>query len=201
MTEYRQLLDREGERFDLAPGALDRFFDRRKRKHRNQRVGAGLVALVVLAAGAWAAVSLLGGPLSNPRPASSLTPTPSRQLYLGIAGTYTVTLSTADPGVSANGMTGTYTMRLLPNGVVRLSAPAGALREGSSPSAINYRLSGSQFTTNAFVNISCPGTLGTYRWKLADGRLVFTPLHEVCAVRRTLFASKPWLVQGAGNSP
>jgi hypothetical protein len=154
------------------------------------------VALAVLAAGAWGVVSLLGGLVSNPRPAFSPTPAPSRQLYLEIAGNYTVTLSTADPGVSAKGMAGTYTMRLLPNGVVRLSAPVGALREGPSPSAINYRLSGSQFTINAFVNISCPGTVGTYRWNLANGRLVLTPLHEVCAVRRTLFASKPWLVQG-----
>jgi hypothetical protein len=201
MTDYRQALEREGERFDLAPGALDRLFDRRKRKIRNQRIGAGLVALVVLVAGAWGVVSLLGGLASQPRPATSERPTPTRQLYLEIAGTYTVTLSTADPGVAAKGMAGTYTMRLLPNGVVRLSAPVGALAEGPSPSAINYRLTGSQFTINAFVNISCPGTLGTYRWKLAEGRLVLTPTDEVCAVRRTLFASKPWLVQGLGDSP
>jgi hypothetical protein len=197
MTDYRQALDREGERFDLAPGALDRLFDRRKRKNRNQRLGAGLVALAVLAAGAWGAFSLLGGPVSNPRPVSSPTPAPTRQLYQEIAGTYTITLSNADPGVSAKGMAGSYTMRLLPNGVVRLSAPVGALREGPSPSAINYRLTGSQFTINAFVNISCPGTVGTYLWELADGQLVLTTLHDVCAVRRTLFASKPWLVQGA----
>lgn len=197
MTDYRQALDREGKRFDLAPGALDRLFDRRKRKIRNQRLGAGLVALVVLAAGAWGAISLLGGLASHPRPASSQRPSPARQLYQEIAGTYTITLSNADSGVSAKGMAGTYTVRLLPNGVVRLSAPVGSLREGPSPSAINYRLSGSQFTINAFVNISCPGTVGTYLWELADGRLVLTPLDEVCAVRRILFASQPWLLQGA----
>jgi hypothetical protein len=196
MTDYRRGLEREGERFDLAPGALDRLFDRRKRKNRNQRVGAGLVALVVLAVGAWGAISLLGGLASHPRPASSQRPTPARQLYQEIAGTYTITLSNADPGVSAKGMAGTYTVRLLPNGVVRLSAPVGALAEGPSPSAINYRLTGSEFTINAFVNISCPGTVGTYRWELADGRLVLTPLDEVCAVRRILFSSKPWLLQG-----
>ncbi|HXJ65768.1 MAG TPA: hypothetical protein VNN79_18580 [Actinomycetota bacterium] len=195
MNDYRQALERESERFDLAPGALDRLFDRRKRKNRNQRIGAALVALVVLAVGAWGAVSLLGGLASHPQPASSSPPAPTRQLYQEIAGTYAITLSNADPGVSAKGMAGTYTMRLLPNGVVRLSAPVGSLREGPSPSAINYRLSGSQFTINAFVNISCPGTVGTYLWQLEDGRLVLTPLHEVCAVRRTLFASKPWLVQ------
>lgn len=55
------------------------------------------------------------------------------------------------------------------------------MQEGPTPSGITYRLSGDRFTTNALVNISCPGTVGTYRWRLADGRLVFTPLQDVCA--------------------
>jgi hypothetical protein len=112
-------------------------------------------------------------------------------------------LSASDPAVSAEGMAGMYTLRLLPDGVVLLSAPPGALREGVSPSGIAYRLSGSRFTTNAFVNISCPGSIGigSYRWTLVNGRLAFTPLKEDCAIRRTLFASKPWFVQGSGSSP
>jgi hypothetical protein len=201
MTDYRNALDREGERFDLAPGALDRLFERRRRKARNRRIGAGIVAILFLAVGAWGAISIFGGVASHPRPASSPTPSPGGPLYHEIAGIYTVTLSSAQPGVGAQGMAGTYTMRLLPDGVVLLSAPVGALREGPTPSAINYRLTGSRFTTNAFVNISCPGTLGTYRWQLADGGLVFTPLQDVCAVRRVLLASKPWRVQGPGSSP
>jgi hypothetical protein len=98
-------------------------------------------------------------------------------------------------------LAGRYTMRLFPDGAVLLSAPVGSLQEGTAPSGIAYRLSGDEFTTNAFVNISCPGSIGTYRWSLADGKLVFTPLQDDCAVRRTLFASQPWLVQGAGTSP
>jgi hypothetical protein len=201
MTDYRPVLEREGERFELAPGALDRLFERRRRKNRNQRIAAGLVALIFVAIGAWGAVALSGGLASHPRPATSPTPSPNRQLYREIAGNYTVTLSPADPGVSAEGMAGTYTMRLLPDGAVLISAPVGTLQEGPSPSGITYRLSGGRFTTNAFVNISCPGTVGNYRWKLADGRLVFTPLQDDCAVRRTLFGTKPWLVQGPGSSP
>ncbi len=118
-----------------------------------------------------------------------------------IAGTYTVTLSSVDLAVSDQGMAGSYTMRLLPDGAVVLSAPVGSLREGTSPSGITYRLSAGQFTTNAFVNISCPGTVGTYRWRLADGQLVFTPIRDDCVVRRTLFASEPWLVEGLDSSP
>jgi hypothetical protein len=200
MADLRSALDRESERFDLAPGALDRLFERRRRKDRNQRIGAGLIVLVILAVSGWGAVSVLGGSATHPRPASSSSSGPGR-LYLEIAGSYTVTLSPADPGVTAQGMAGTYTMQLLPDGAVLLSAPVGSVREGPSPSGITYRLSGSRFTTNAFVNISCPGTVGTYRWTLAGGRLVFTPLQEVCAVRRTLFASKPWVVHGLGSSP
>lgn len=201
MTDHRPALEREGERFDLAPGALDRMFERRRRKDRNQRIKAGVVAVFILGVGAWAVSPLLGGLASHPQPASSPISTPGQQFYPEIAGNYAVTLSAADQGVAAHGLAGTYTMRLFPDGAVLLSAPVGSLREGTAPSGITYRLSDGEFTTNAFVNISCPGSIGTYRWSLADGRLVFTTLQDDCPVRRTLFASKPWLVQGSGTSP
>jgi hypothetical protein len=201
MTDYRADLEREGERFDLAPGALDRLFERRRRKDRNHRITAGFVVFIILAVGAWGALSVFGGIVSHPRLASSPSSSPDRLAYAEIAGTYKVTLPATDPDVSAKGMAGTYTMRLLPNGGVQLSAPVSTLQEGTSPSGIAYRLSGSRFTINAFVNISCPGTVGNYQWKLSDGRLIFTPLLDVCAVRRTLFASRPWLVQVIKTSP
>lgn len=201
MSDYRQALDRESERFDLAPGALDRLLERRRQKDRNQRIRAGLGAAIIVAVFAWGAASVLGHVASGPRPASSPTSSPGRQLYAEIAGSYTVTLSSADLAGSSRGMAGTYSMRLSPDGVVFLSAPTGALQEGRSPSGITYRLSGDEFTTNAFVNISCPGTVGTYRWSLSGGRLVFTPLQDVCTVRRTLLVSKPWHVRGPGSSP
>jgi hypothetical protein len=146
---------------------------------------------------------MFGGFVSHPSPVAPPSPGSGRQLYREIAGTYTVSLSGGDPGVSAEGMAGVYILRLLPDGVVLLSAPPGALGEGVSPSGIAYRLSGSRFTTNAFVNISCPGSIGigSYRWTLVNGRLTFTPLKEDCAIRRTLFATKPWFVQGSGSSP
>jgi hypothetical protein len=202
MTDYRRALDRESERFDLAPGALDRVLERGRRKDRNQRMGAGLVALVVVVIGSLVAISAFRGATNVQRPGASPTSSPGGRLYQQIAGTYTVTLSATDPEVAAQGMTGTYTLRLLPDGVLQLSAPPGSLREGPSPSGIAYRLSGSRFTTNAFVNISCPGSIGigTYRWTRAGGRLVFTPLQEDCAIRRTLFSSKPWRLQ-PGSSP
>jgi hypothetical protein len=98
-------------------------------------------------------------------------------------------------------MAGTYTMHLLPEGVLQLSAPVGALQEGTAPSGITFRLAGDRFTTNALVNISCPGTVGTYRWALVDGRLVFSTLNDACATRRTLFTARPWVLKGVRTSP
>jgi hypothetical protein len=116
-------------------------------------------------------------------------------LYLEIAGTYTVTLPNDDPRVHDNGLAGRYTMRLRPDGVVLLSVPQGFGREGPSPSGISFRLSGNQFTTNAFINLTCPQSVGVYRWELMGRRLTFMPLEEDCEVRRVLFASEPWQVQ------
>jgi hypothetical protein len=129
------------------------------------------------------------------RPATPPPTGPGREVYLQIAGTYTVTLSNEDPQVEQNGLAGTYTMRLLPDGVMLLSVPEGFGREGPSPSGISFRLSGNQFTTNAFVNFTCPGSIGVYRWQLEGSRLTFTPLQEDCGIRQVLFSSQPWRVQ------
>jgi hypothetical protein len=190
MPDFRQDLERKSERFELAPGALDRLFERRRRKQRNIRIRAAVLALVVGAAGTWGAVSALREIGTERRPAEQ----PSRpESYSLIAGAYTVTLEDDDRVVRANGLAGTYTMRLLPNGVMLLSVPKGGFgREGPSPSGISFRLSGNQFTTNAFVNLTCAKTVGVYRWLLRGNRLTLTPLQEPCDVRAALFGSRPW---------
>jgi hypothetical protein len=132
---------------------------------------------------------------TDTRPAAPPTTGPDRELYLEIAGTYTVTLSNEDSQVQENGLAGRYAMRLLPDGVMLLSVPEAFGAEGPSPSGISYRLSGNQFTTNAFVNLTCPGSVGVYRWQLDGNRLAFTPLQEECEIRRILFSSEPWRPQ------
>jgi hypothetical protein len=193
MPDFRQDLERKSERFELSPGALDRLFERRRRKQRNQRIGAGAAALI-FTAGMGLAILGLRGLETETRPAATPSIGPNRPLYLEIAGTYTVTLSDNDPQVHDNGLAGRYTMRLLPDGVVLLSVPETFGREGPSPSGISFRLSGNQFTTNAFINLTCPGSVGIYRWELIGRRLVFTPLQEDCEIRRLLFSSEPWNV-------
>jgi hypothetical protein len=140
-------------------------------------------------------VVALRGLGTQPRPATPPTIGPDRELYLQIAGTYTVTLSREDPQIEENSLAGSYTMRLLPDGVMLLSVPEAFGREGPSPSGISFRLSGNQFTTNAFVNFTCPGSVGIYLWRLEGSRLILTPLQEDCEIRRILFSSQPWLVE------
>jgi hypothetical protein len=192
MPDFRQDLERKSERFELTPGALDRLFERRRRKQRNIRIRAAVLALVVGAVGTWGAVSALREIGTERRPAEQ----PSRpESYSLIAGTYTVTLEDDDQVVRANELAGTYTMRLLSDGVMLLSVPKGFGREGPSPSGISFRLSGNQFTTNAFVNFTCPGSVGVYRWELDGNRLTFAPLQEGCEVRQVLFSSESWRAQ------
>jgi len=195
MSEVKRALERAGERFELAPGGLDRLLDRRSRKQRNRRIGAVVVALVIGTAGIGGTVVGLRELGTQTRPAATPGIGPPRQLYTQIAGTYTVTLSNEDPKISEHGLAGTYTMRLLPDGVMLLSVPRGFGGEGPSPSGISFRLSGNQFTTNAFVNFTCPGSVGVYRWELDGNRLTFAPLAEECEIRRVLFSSAPWPAQ------
>lgn len=195
MSDVRRALERAGERFELAPGGLDRLLDRRSRRQRNRRIGAVVVALVIGTAGIGGTVMTLRGvgDLTGPATTPSIGPAPQR--YPQIAGTYALTLPKDDPRVQELGLAGRYTMRLLPDGVMLLSVPGGFGGEGPSPSGISFRLSGNRFTTNAFVNFTCPGSVGVYRWELDGGRLTFAPLQEGCEIRRVLFSSQPWRVQ------
>jgi hypothetical protein len=195
MGDVKGALEQEGERFELAPGGLERLFDRRGRKQRNRRIRAAAGAFVIATAGMGFAVLGLRGLGDQTRPADLPTPGPARELYLQIAGTYTVTLSNEDPRVEELDLAGAYTMRLLPDGVMLLSVPRGFGGEGPSPSGISFRVSGNQFTTNAFVNFTCPGSVGVYRWELDGDRLTLAPLEEGCEVRQILFSSEPWRAQ------
>jgi hypothetical protein len=195
MSDVRRALERAGERFELAPGGLDRLLDRRSRRQRNRRIGAVVVALVIATAGIGGMVMAIRDLGDQTRPATTPSISPAPQRYLQIAGTYTLTLSKDDPRVQELGLAGRYTMRLLPDGVMLLSVPGGFGGEGPSPSGISFRLSGNQFTTNAFVNFTCPGSVGVYRWELDRDRLTFAPLEEECEVRQVLFSSEPWRTQ------
>jgi hypothetical protein len=75
MSDLKHALEREGDRFDLPDGALERMHERRSRAQRRRRVEGMLGALAIVALGVWLAVALagLGGPGPTPiQPGASL---------------------------------------------------------------------------------------------------------------------------------
>src|SRR3990172_8873187 len=70
MSNVAELLERESRTVDLDPGDFERLTRRRDRKHRNQRVAAGVLGIAVFALGAIGFVRLLGSegtPAGDPR--------------------------------------------------------------------------------------------------------------------------------------
>jgi hypothetical protein len=53
MSDLKELLDREARLVDAAPQALESVLRRRDRKHRNQRITAGVVGIAVFVAAIW----------------------------------------------------------------------------------------------------------------------------------------------------
>lgn len=185
MADLRNQLEREGERVDLASDALDRVYAGHRRKEVRRRVAAGLTAGgLTIAVILWLAGSLIGSE-TPPRPAAMPSPVP-------IAGTYRTTLPGTDPQVAELGVAGTYTLTLTPNGVIQLETPSGFGEAYESASGDAYRVTGNIVTIGSFTTFSCPGTVGTYRIELTASELRFTPIDEPCALRETIFGSRPW---------
>jgi streptogramin lyase len=69
MSELRETLERESERFVLSPGGLDRLHRRRRRRERNRRLGAGLLTLALAAGSTLFAVRAFQHVPPEPRPA------------------------------------------------------------------------------------------------------------------------------------
>lgn len=72
MARFLGDLERESERFRLTPGALERFHALRRRRERNQRLVAGVVALGIVGGGTWLAVNEFRGGGPEVRPAGQL---------------------------------------------------------------------------------------------------------------------------------
>jgi Tol biopolymer transport system component len=73
MPNVADLLERESETVDLEPGNFERLLRRRDRKRRNQRIGAGALAIIVALA---SFVALTRALHTAPRPADRPTPKP-----------------------------------------------------------------------------------------------------------------------------
>src|SRR5512132_4056716 len=98
MSDLRSLLEREGERVALPPGAADRMFERGRRRERNRRVRAlGVGALLFLALLVIMRLSLPNG--HRPEPAR-----PRPITARSVTGTYTMRLPASDAQVDRLGL-------------------------------------------------------------------------------------------------
>jgi hypothetical protein len=171
-------------------------------RSRQRRDFPGAALLAAAAIVAVAILARVGEPRSETGvgPGSSQTvsspstaPSPSGSgTYPQIAGTYSVSLDPTDPEVARNGLGGSWTMRLQPDGLVLMSPPAKFAPGSGGLTGIAFSLSGDRFRTNLFYNDYC-NSVGTYTWALQGERLRLTPVDDTCAIRRMLLATSPWL--------
>lgn len=94
MGKFRELLDREGERFDLPPGGLERFQRRHRRHQRNRRLGAGVVASALALGGTLLLVRAFQPGPPQTRPAERL-----RVVQTAVIGVRPVELAAGEGGV------------------------------------------------------------------------------------------------------
>ena len=153
---------------------------------------AAIVVLAVLFRVGEPRSDTAAGPGSSPTAPSSAAPSPSgAATYPQIAGTYTVSLDPTDPAVVREGVGGSWTMRLQPDGLVLMSPPATFAPGNAGLTGIAFSLTGDRFRINLFYNDHC-NSVGTYTWALQAGRLSLTPVDDTCSIRRTLLATTPW---------
>src|ERR671919_563208 len=69
MSDFRETLERESERFVLSPGGIERLHRRRRRRQRNRRLGVGVLTLTLAAGGTLFAVRAFQRVRPAPRPA------------------------------------------------------------------------------------------------------------------------------------
>ena len=86
MKNTGELLERVGERFNFPEHTFDRLERRRTRKHRNQRISAGVVAIAIFVVTVWFAAT--GGSLEHTRTPASSGPTapPGAANPIGVVG-------------------------------------------------------------------------------------------------------------------
>ena len=196
----RNALEREAAR--LEPDVERQLGAVESRVRRGSSIGWGtvvlaaavLVAAMILrtqGAALPAGVGSSGSASGTPAPSASAEASPVS--YPQVSGTYTVTLDPTTATVKRDGLGGLWTLRLLPDGEVLLTAPSTYSAGANSLTGVAFSVSGGEFRTNLFINGSC-ATVGSYAWSRAGGGLALTPVDDTCSVRRTLLATKPWSV-------
>jgi hypothetical protein len=190
MTDVRlqDELERESHRVTLAPGAVERMFERRDRDERRRRSATTVVGLA-LAAGVVALVFT-----SLPGRNGDRETVPGRA---AVAGTYEARLPSRDPDVGRLAVGGWFHLRLTEDGVLELNGPWDVDLPGPPQ---RFSVTEGELATDLLVGFGCE-TEGTYRWTLADGELTLSPLDDRCELRSVLLATKAWTAIDPGPPP
>jgi hypothetical protein len=80
MIDERDILERALRRFEPQPGLADRVYRRRDRKHRNQRIAARVVGIVVFVAAVWVLGTRVGQETTAPAKPATVTPGDAKAL-------------------------------------------------------------------------------------------------------------------------
>lgn len=204
MSDLRDALDRESERYDLAPGALERTLDRRRRRSQRRRIGAAIVGLVIAGSSVWAAVSLSGlgtEPSIPASPASILEGTwrsgklSERDIIRGfVAAGGTAKVGRAFFAQLGDGAEhyAVITLRFEDGSFVEFESSDGG------PPITGYEATYT-VSSNAILTIAARTCTGRYSFSVEGGQLRLTVIHQCVrdgVYNTTLFASFPLTKQG-----
>jgi hypothetical protein len=179
MSDLRDLLERESERYTLPHDTAKRMFERGERRARSRRI----MTIGVSAALFVGMLAILRSSL----PDADRERDPAVMTRRSIAGAYEVGLTSEDPGVQLLHMEGRFEMRLSADGDLTLMSPKGFELPGD-PSTFEIRES--RLTTDA-LGSECEAP-GTYRVSVDAKLLTLAPLEESCELRRIVLATHPW---------
>jgi hypothetical protein len=204
MSELRDALDRESERYDLTPGALRRTLDRRRLRSQRRRIGAAVVGLVIAGSSVWAAVSLSGlgkGPSIPASPASLLEGTwrSGRLSERDVVREFVAAGGTAKVGRAFFGQLGDGATRYA---VITLRFEGGSFVEFESgdggPPVAGYEATYT-VSRSGILTIASRTCNGTYAFSVEERQLRLAVIHQCVTdgvYNTTLFASFPFTKQG-----
>ena len=150
-----------------------------------QRVGTGVLLLVMIVAGVFLGPGVLDVIRSQRHVPAA---TPSAPV---LSGTYQADLSGVGVLASKN-LAGPWQIRLSGDGSVLWEAPqASGVSEGVPNDT--YHLTGSSLVTSMFARDLCRGTgAGSYTFTTSTGSLTFSVVSDACDVRRAVLTSVAW---------
>jgi hypothetical protein len=166
--------------------ALSRVEARARRATRVSR-WALCAAAVALMAGVGAGVPTLTGRLDGPEP--------PEVTHHGLEGSYLADVPDT-PSTRREQLVGRWVISFEGDGVLVLNPPPGY---AGTTAGTAYETRGTELRTDALIDHpGCQATgasnVGTYAWRLRDGRLDLTVIRDDCTARTHLLADQSWTV-------